>query len=254
MKNNTHSRLKTAVTAAACVAGLALGGAACSSSASSGHHSKAPAPLILGYHVQESPDWSGYVSHSQRTYTFVQAHWIVPKVKCPRTGVSVVANWVGLNGWVKGSVQQGGTQSYCVSGHAYYFAWAENFPHPTHVINDTVKPGDKMSELVNFIAPDQYYVNLRDNTQEWGYVKEYIMHVKPASAEVITEAPAKGPRRGSPIYPLADFGRTAYTQVTDDGHSLSHPVRLTIFGFKPKNRDKTSVLHDRGFYNTWVSG
>jgi hypothetical protein len=59
------------------------------------------------------------------------------------------ADWVGIDGFVSGTVEQTGTSSDCYYGQAYYYAWYEFYPAPSILISSiTVHPGDTITAEV----------------------------------------------------------------------------------------------------------
>jgi hypothetical protein len=196
----------------------------------------APASSVRTYY---STNWSGYVTSGHKGgYFYVQAYWTVPRLKCGKP-VTVAGMWAGLNGFVKSdkTVEQGGTQAFCVKGKAYYDAFTEAYPfRPNKTIPHAVYARDQMLAWVEFESPDVYTVQVTDFTRNWTYTITYLHKKVPSSAEVITEAPGAP---GNKTYPLADFGSMRYSQVDVDVNA-KWTAKILIRHKGEANRDKVT--------------
>src|ERR1700720_4777815 len=94
----------------------------------------------------ESTNWSGYAADSG-TYTSVSASWVEPAGICT-SATRYSSFWVGLDGYSSSSVEQTGTDTDCVNGHAQYYGWYETYPNPSYSFGSTVEPGDTMNASV----------------------------------------------------------------------------------------------------------
>ena len=95
-----------------------------------------------------STNWSGYAATGS-TYTSVASSWTEPTGTC-KSGDQYSSFWVGLDGYNSNSVEQTGTDTDCAGRTPQYYAWYEMYPAGSVEINDTVKPGDKISASVTF--------------------------------------------------------------------------------------------------------
>ena len=75
----------------------------------------------------QSTNWSGYAV-TGGTFTDVKGSWVVPTVTSSGTN-SYSSTWVGIDGFSSSTVEQTGTDSDFVNGHAQYYAWYEMYPH-----------------------------------------------------------------------------------------------------------------------------
>lgn len=176
-------------------------------------------------------NWGGYADVSggfngpgETQFSAVSGTWRIPRVVCPtaRTpGVgasdSIVADWVGLDGFNSDTVEQLGSMSQCFQGRAFYYVWWEMYPGGSKTISSLVRPGDLISARVYSNNQDWYKLSLVDaSTPEASFTT-----VQPgfgdadSSAEWVVERPAY--QIG--ITPMADYGSTTFTnmQATADG-------------------------------------
>ncbi len=202
-----------------------------------------------------SGDWAGW-DVTGATYTSVGASWVVPTVTCTTGETSFSANWIGLDGDGSESVEQTGTSSDCDSGTPEYSAWYEFYPSESVTLRDTVAAGDKMSATVKSETSGGYTLTLVDHTKGWTETKTGTAQgAQNASAEIITEAPSSG-RSGS-VLPLANFGTTAFTDITVDGQKLTDVsgVRKINMGSRSGDTMATTsdLSSDAGFSVVWKS-
>jgi hypothetical protein len=123
-----------------------------------------------------SYNWGGYavcvpfsncqacLSHSSScntatpgTVTDVRGSWTVPSIvgsygtmctDSPKTWMDV-ATWIGIDGFIDGTVEQTGTASDCYYGQIYYYAWYEFYPEPSYTVF-AVHPGDYITADVSY--------------------------------------------------------------------------------------------------------
>jgi len=177
-----------------------------------------------------SSNWSGWVAaaHSGKTITSASVNYTIPSLdsgKCtPGTsGYAYNSDWVGLDGFSDGTVEQTGTADYCYAGGGTgLYAWYEMYPlNP--VAYSGVRPGDAIDVSVTYSTSTRlYHLVLKDVTID-GEISVYegcpsgsVCH--DSSAEVVDEAPGGGPGGG---YNLADFGQTGFTAATVAGSGIS---------------------------------
>jgi hypothetical protein len=109
-------------------------------------------------------NWSGYAdtSATKQEFTKVSGSWTAPSATCGAED-QVTSDWVGLDGFTSGTVEQLGTFAWCYKGTATYFTWYEMFPHGTVEVGTTLKPGDKIAASVSR-SGTTYTLKLTDST------------------------------------------------------------------------------------------
>jgi hypothetical protein len=167
-----------------------------------------------------STNWAGYIAlpkSAHGTFPDVDATFNVPSANCATTPGSApygtdAAQWVGLDGWTDGTVEQDGITAQCQGTTPVYSAWFEMFPLGTVASTLTVSPGDAMQASVAY-ASGNYTLTLTDITtglqQIYNSACPSGSTCKNSSAEVISEAPF-----GTSVLPLADFGMENFDNVT----------------------------------------
>lgn len=185
-----------------------------------------------------SYNWSGYADLEGGTTTAngVSGTWTMPKVNCisgPYANQDLfLAEWVGIDGFSDGTVEQLGTGVQCYEDQEFYYDWYEMFPNgtvqegPQSCINlnvDCPKPGDLIKASVT-VAPagdgvnNNYTLSLTDfnRPQESFSVTQpcAINTCEDSSAEWIIERPAFYLPFGFQILPLADFDQTSFLSGT----------------------------------------
>jgi Peptidase A4 family len=203
--------------------------------------------------VSEFPsiNWSGYADSESgtKTVSFVSGNWTMPAVTCLPAPYenqdAFLANWVGIDGFSDGTVEQLGTAAQCYEGVTYYYVWYEMFPAgtveegTTACINDNTdcpQPGDQISAVVN-VTPGTSGNN--------NYTLALVDHTRPdesfsttatcatatcvdSSGEWVIERPAFELPFGPQILPLADYSRTFFSA----GDIVSGGKFSAIQGFK----------------------
>ena len=183
-----------------------------------------------------SYNWSGYadLEGGANTVSSVSANWVIPKVECPnglyRNQDAFVAQWIGIDGFISGTVEQLGSATQCFDGVTYYYVWYEMFPAGTVVegtsacINSNVdcpQPGDKITASIT-VTPaggtNNYTLSLTDVTRPQESFS-VAASCDPAtcvdsSAEWIVERPAFELPFGFQILPLSDFFQTSFVNGT----------------------------------------
>ena len=101
-------------------------------------------PAVMALVVAFNGLWAGYGTGSTPT-VYAEAMWTVPASRC--SGSSVVAAWVGIDGYADQAVEQVGTTSGC----GWADAWYENWPAPDHSAFP-VRPGDIMRGVVRLVG------------------------------------------------------------------------------------------------------
>jgi hypothetical protein len=185
-----------------------------------------------------SVNWSGYadtLTSASQSFTQVSGRWSIPRVSC-LSGLyqnqdAFLSEWVGLDGFSDGTVEQLGTATQCFEGVEYYYVWYEMFPGgtveegTTACINNNVdcpRPGDRVAASVT-VTPggtgeNDYTLALTDysNPSESFSVAQTcaIATCGDSSAEWIVERPAFDLPFGFQILPQANYFETGFEQAT----------------------------------------
>ena len=119
---------------------------------------------IKGVTATGSFNWSGYAdtSATNQTFTKVSGAWTTPSVTCSAED-QITSDWVGLDGFSSGTVEQLGTISWCFQSTPTYFTWYEMFPAGTVEVGTALKPGDKIAASVTRTGTS-YALKLTDST------------------------------------------------------------------------------------------
>ena len=122
------------------------------------------AHAIKGVTATGSFNWSGYAdtSSTKQEFTKVSGSWTAPSVSCSAED-QVTSNWVGLDGFNSGTVEQLGTYAQCFQGTPIYITWYEMFPAGLTEVGSTLKPGDKITASVTRTGTS-YALKLTDAT------------------------------------------------------------------------------------------
>jgi hypothetical protein len=138
-------------------------------------------------------NWSGYADTATKAQTFtkVSGAWTTPSVTCSAED-QVTSNWLGLDGFGSGTVEQLGTISWCFQGKPIYFTWYEMFPAGTVEVGTALKAGDKISASVTRTGTS-YALKLTDSTTSGNNISVTktcsLTKCKDTSAEWISERP-----------------------------------------------------------------
>lgn len=199
-----------------------------------------------------SSNWSGYAATATPTkpaFTSVSTTFIQPSITCS-SGDQYVSFWVGLDGFNSNTVEQTGTEATCIGRTPEYSAWYELYPAAAVTYDRTVRPGDKITEVVSFSGTSTYTLTIVDSTRHWSQTTTRTFSGgRRSSAEVVTEAPAGS----ASVPPLADFGRLTFTNVTVDGTSLArlNPTAITMVSGSGVPLATVSALTGSSFQDMW---
>jgi hypothetical protein len=144
--------------------------------------------------TSNSFNWSGYADTATKVQTFtkVSGAWTTPSVTCSAED-QITSNWVGLDGFNSGTVEQLGTVSWCFQKTPTYFTWYDMFPAGTIEVGHALKPGDKISASVTRTGTS-YALKLTDSTTAGNNISVTktcsLATCKDTSAEWISERPA----------------------------------------------------------------
>ncbi|MGW1076114.1 G1 family glutamic endopeptidase [Streptomyces sp. NPDC002537] len=184
--------------------------------------------------AQNGYNWSGYVAGGQ-SFTTASASWTVPDISCSAPA-DAVAEWVGLDGWGNGTVEQIGIQETCETGVPSYANWVEFYPKPPEYLNDRVLPGDRIHAQARFVSGTTYELSMHDETQGWVENKKVDgWNAANASAEVIVESN----RRSFPRFDRIDF-----TQARFNGLAPGSVNAVNLWASnRGRQQDETSPLY-----------
>jgi len=217
--------------------------------------------------ADQSYNWSGYADTESGTKSVsgVTGSWVMPAVTCPtapyQNSDAFLANWIGVDGFTNGTVEQLGSGAQCYEGVTYYYVWYEMYPAntveegTTACINDNVncpQPGDRLTASIK-VTPagsgeNNYTVSLVDLTHQdesFSTTQQCATDVcADANAEWIVERPATEIDNIIQILPAADFDRTYFTAgtVTSGGHPTD------IQGFKDGPVYDIAMIDDTASY------
>lgn len=232
--------------ATAAVAALAALGAAPAYAGQSHPSSTHPAPHVTvtgGFHLvhvpqvkrdimthpvmaktTDSSNWSGYVALPKHGHKFkaISANFTVPAVSCADStdgtgGIASMSNWVGLDGFSDGTVEQTGELAICegstLEGGGYLVFW-ETFPASANIFCCT-EPGDAIHVSVTFNSHTHMYHLFLDDYTIKATLNETVAcqtgsTCRNSSAEVIGEDLDGGP----PGTNLAYFGQTSFVNAS----------------------------------------
>jgi Peptidase A4 family len=176
-----------------------------------------------------SGNWAGYIAKttSRDSFSTVSGSWTQPAATSSSSATSgYSAFWVGLGGSSgdSQSLEQIGTSSDWVDGHAEYYAWYELLPAAEVKLDMAINAGDRIAASVN-VSGTTVTMHLIDETTGASVTKtESMSNPDTSSAEWIAEAPAGGSDSGNyQTLPLANFGKVTFTSAsaTADGHTGS---------------------------------
>jgi hypothetical protein len=190
-----------------------------------------PASAIEGTAAASSFNWSGYadVSKTANTFTNVSGQWKTPKVRCAKED-QLTSEWVGIDGYNNGTVEQDGTLSWCFEHHPTYFTWYEMYPAGTVEVGTALHPGDKIAASVTRTGTS-YKLALTDFTHPANSFSKNATcsTCQNSSVEWIAERPAFS----IGIAPLADYGswtlsKASQTAGTKTGVISGYPTYYQV--------------------------
>jgi hypothetical protein len=168
-------------------------------------------------------NWAGYADTATKAQTFtkVSGSWTVPSVTCSAED-QITSDWVGLDGFNSGTVEQVGTTSWCYKGKAVYYTWYEIYPNAVHEVSTALQPGDKVTASVTRTGTS-YAFKLTDSTTSGNNISVTktcsLTKCKDTSAEWISERPSFS----TGIVPQAHYNAFKITNgsQTSSGHTGS---------------------------------
>jgi hypothetical protein len=193
--------------------------------------SGAPGSHTVDLHAASTPaadsatasyNWSGYADSATTpgTFTKVGGQWKTPRVTCNRED-ELTSEWVGLDGYNNGTVEQDGTLSWCFQDRATYFTWYEMYPAGTIEVGNSLRPGDKVTASVSRTGTS-YTLSLTDSTRPANSfsVTATCTTCQNTSAEWIAERPAFP----IGIAPLADYSTWTLSHATETAGGITGTI------------------------------
>lgn len=195
-----------------------------------------------------STNWSGYALDGSNATT-VTATWTQPAVTCAARENSWSSPWVGIDGDNDNTVEQTGTDSDCVNGTPYYYAWWEMYPKPTQTVALAVHPGDSITATVSYAA-GSFKMSLKDGTTGASFsTAQASKKASRSSVEWIDEGPSNGL--------LSDFGSVTFSSASAaiNGQTGSlgsfagaYPITMEVGGVI---RAQPSAISGNAFTDSW---
>jgi Peptidase A4 family len=155
-------------------------------------------------------NWSGYAETSAKKFTYAHSVFVQPAITCPGIKNQWTSNWVGLDGFTTGTVEQDGTFAHCGGASSttpVYQAWYEMYPENS-VNVFKVAPGDVIETTVRY-AGGKFTLTVSDlSSGKTASHTAACASCQRASAESIVERPALCNNSGTTCFltRLADFG------------------------------------------------
>jgi len=182
-------------------------------------------------------NWDGYAltnnsDTNTTSFNSVSATWVQPAVTC-NAGSSVGSTWVGLDGWLSGSVEQGGSDAECLGTMTpTYFLWWEMFPF--NAVQDVVQinAGDTIHGSVTFDTTNKVFdIVITDETLHKGLSESIACQADMdgclrSSAEAISEDTGGGTNVDGlfllPKYNTLTFTNASVTDVNGNVGTLAN--------------------------------
>ena len=178
-----------------------------------------------------STNWSGYAAETSTSspqsgsVSAVSGSWTVPSVTSSSTAYCAV--WVGIDGYGSSTVEQIGTESDVVDGHAEYAVWYQMYPSASVDISSmTVAAGDSITASVQYVSSGthagEFQLSIADTSRANDSFTTYqsASQAERSSAEWIVEAPSSN----SGVLPLANFSSVAFTNASATINGVSGPI------------------------------
>ena len=165
-----------------------------------------------------SLNWSGYAATSGKKFTYAHSVFVQPAITCPGIKNQWASEWVGLDGFNTGTVEQDGTDAHCGGASSttpVYHAWYEMYPAGS-VNVFKVAPGDVIETTVSY-ASGEFTLTVSDlSSGKTATHTAACSSCQRASAEAIIERPAlcNNALTNCFITRLADFGTSTMGGLT----------------------------------------
>jgi hypothetical protein len=171
--------------------------------------------------------WYGYAV-TPGTYTSTMADWTMPSYSCGTSdNDTYVSIWTGLDGYSSDTVEQIGTDAYCLDGTTDYYGWYDLYPAYSVMITNPVAAGDKLDASVTYDGSSKFTLTLEDVTAGWTKTATGTSSgAARSSAETVVGIPGASGCVGTRTY--ADF-----TGDTVDGKLLGSLDPTKVTGSNP---------------------
>ncbi|MGD0588752.1 MAG: G1 family glutamic endopeptidase [Thermoplasmata archaeon] len=181
-----------------------------------------------------SYNWGGFVVYdASYVVSKVVGSWTVPAITgvagttCPDAQKTWESNsvWVGIDGFMDGTVEQTGTSSDCHYGTAHYYAWYEFYPSGSVSVPFTIKAGDAITASVLYVGHNAsgslFTTTISDKTTGTTYTspKTAVPGADRNSAEWIDESPYYNGYLG-----LTQVGQIKFTGADATIGGVSHTI------------------------------
>ncbi len=220
----------------------------------------------------QSRNWAGYIVGATKGHvTCVEGTWTQPTVRCPSSGQTSVAIWVGIDGSTavgglpdsSATLAQTGTTGDCDHGSATYGAWFEFLPDVQQIapMSVPVKAGDKIWAQARWLGSGKFVATLINLTELVGATQAWTLSQAPLlTAEWVVEEPAARCSGSTCTFEtLARFSTvTLNGAVTISGRryrlpAVPFPYLRTSINRSGRTLAAPSSLTSGGFSVTWKS-
>jgi len=168
-------------------------------------------------------NWSGYADTAAKNQTFtkVSGTWTTPSVTCNAED-QITSNWVGLDGFNNGTVEQLGTISWCFQKTPIYYTWYDMAPRKAVRVGTSLKPGDKITASVTRTGTS-YALKLTDSTTSGNNISVTKLCALATCVDTSAEWVSERPSFGIGIVPQAHYNAFKITagSVTANGHTTT---------------------------------
>lgn len=154
----------------------------------------------------------------------------------------ITSDWVGLDGFNSGTVEQDGTLEWCFEGTPTYYTWYEMYPNNTVTVGSTLQPGDKIAASVTRTGTT-YKLTVVDSTTSGNNVTKTATCKATTCLDTSAEWIAERPAFSIGIAPLAHFTPWKLTA----GKETAKGTAGTIGSFA--SNDQITMADATGNYN-----
>jgi hypothetical protein len=226
------------------------------------HGGVAPGGPEVGTSRLASYNWSGYadVSATNQTFTEVSGRWRTPRVVCSAED-TITSEWVGLDGFSSGTVEQAGTVGWCFRGTPTYFTWYEMYPAGTVEVGTSLRPGDKITATVSRRGTS-YTLALTDATRPANSLSVTKTCALTACLDTSAEWVAERPSFRIGIAPLADYSSWTVYGATETASGSAGTISGYPTNYKINMMDATgnyqlsttsSLVGGKSFATYWLN-
>jgi hypothetical protein len=196
-----------------------------------------------GTSAADSYNWSGYADTATANGAFTKAagSWTTPKIICTSQD-TITSEWVGIDGYGSGTVEQDGTMDWCFRNTPTYFTWYEMYPAGTIEVGQSLAPGDKIAASVTR-SGTAYTLELTDSTHTADSFTEKATCAASTCLDLSAEWISERPSFAIGIAPLADYGTWTLSGATETAGGKSG----TISSYSPT--DELSMIDATSSYN-----